>query len=321
MKLLTPTPEQALGGLRAMKAVAIESGPISPAARALLGAAQRNVLHTDHDLDALAPITPEELAALFAGTPVASQLALAMTILSLSDGVPEARVLDLVRRYARALGVDSAEVDVVSKLAHQQTILFKLDFLRRSHIKGMLEEQYRQGGFAGLVSQLATFRGKHEDHDLARRYRDLGTLPEGTVGYRFFRHYVDHGFSFPGEKYGFPEAGVYHDFSHVLGGYGTSSEEEMLVAAFIAGFRKQNPTFVLLFVMLTFGAGYNVTPINPQMTTGILAAEGLADRFLRALDRGSKVRADLSENWDHWAWVGKPLDEARRELGVEAEAA
>ncbi len=304
-----------------MKTVTTVSGPMTAAARALLGAAQRNVLHTEHDIDALTPISPEELAPLFAGTPVASQLIVAMTIVSLSEGVPEARVLDLVRDFARALGVDSAEVEVVSKLAHQQTILFKLDFLRRSHIGGMLEEQYRQSGFTGLVSQLATFRGKHEDPALAQRYRDLGKLPENTVGYRFFRHYVDHGFSFPGEKFGFPEAGIYHDFSHVLAGYGTTSEEEMLVAAFIAGYRQQNPTFVLLFVMLTFGAGYNVTPINPDVKTGILAAEGLADRFLRALDRGSKVRADLSTGWDHWAWVGKTIDEARRELGVEPEAA
>jgi hypothetical protein len=320
MKLLTPSPEQALAGLRAMKTIASLPGPITPAARTLLGAAQRNLLHTDHDLDTLTSISPEELAALFAGTPVAYQLTVAMTLLSLSDGVPTAAVLDQIGAYARALGVDSAEVAVINRLAHQQTLLFKLDFLRRSHIKSMLEEQYHRSGVVGLLSQVATLRGQHDDPELAQRYRDLGKLPEDTLGYRFFRHYVDNGFSFPGEKLGFPEAGVYHDFSHVLGGYGTSSEEETLLAAFVAGYRKENPAFVLLFVMLLFGAGYNVAPINPDLRTGILATPGLADRFFRALDRGAKVPTDLSVGWDHWAWVAKPLDQARRELGVEPEA-
>ena len=45
----------------------------------------------------------------------------------------------------------------------------------------------------------------------------------------------------PGEKHGFPEAGIYHDFAHVLSGCPTTSEGEIQDAAFIAGFKKENP--------------------------------------------------------------------------------
>ena len=125
------------------------------------------------------------------------------------------------------------------------------------------------------------------------------------------------GFSFPGEKLGFPEAGVYHDFSHVLAGYGTAPEDEILVGAFQGGYMQVTPYFMMLFVMLSFGAGLNVTPVPQPQVNSVLARDGLADAFFEALERGAKVKVDLSQRWNHWAWVEKPLDQARQELGIE----
>ena len=58
MKLIHPPPDLAQHGLRALTMIAAEGGPPSPAARALLAAAQRHLLGTSVDIDALAPITP-----------------------------------------------------------------------------------------------------------------------------------------------------------------------------------------------------------------------------------------------------------------------
>lgn len=162
-------------------------------------------------------------------------------------------------------------------------------------------------------------RGFIEDRDIAARYQALGTLPAGSLGQAFFTHHRTHGFALPGEKGGLPEAAAYHDFAHVLGGYGPTPEGETLVGGFTAGFKKGNPLFVALFTLLTFGAGVNMTP-NPQPhVEGIFATPGLADRFFRANERGQAMNTDLADDWDFWPLVGLPLDEVRRRLNISPE--
>ena len=60
-------------------------------------------------------------------------------------------------------------------------------------------------------------RGIIEDKALAARYRAWEKLPEGTLGRSLVDFYNKNGFAVPGERAGFPEAGLYHDFSHLLG--------------------------------------------------------------------------------------------------------
>src|SRR4051812_28841209 len=63
MHLIHPGPDEAMLCLRAVHSVVARAEGIPSAVRAMMTAAQRLVLHTDADLDALAPITPAELAA------------------------------------------------------------------------------------------------------------------------------------------------------------------------------------------------------------------------------------------------------------------
>ena len=58
MHLMRPDPAAALLGLRAMKTIASAAGPIGPAQRALMEAAQKVILHVDADIDTLPPVTP-----------------------------------------------------------------------------------------------------------------------------------------------------------------------------------------------------------------------------------------------------------------------
>jgi len=321
MKLLTPPPEVAKAGLRALKMIA-SAGPhgFGAAARNLLAAAQKHVLKVDIDLDGLAPITPKELAAAFPPGPLRAQFTQGMLMVSLVDGEPTKAQMELVQGFAAALGVDEPALAVIRKLADHHTLMFRLDFMRRSHIADVFKDQYRHhGGIGGVVRGILGMRGVVEDPEVAARYEALGKLPAGTLGHTFYRHYRDNGFAFPGEKGGFPEAGVYHDLGHVLGGYGTSPEEEVLIGGFMAGFNKHNPLFVVLFVFLTFGAGVNVTPLDQPHQEGIFAKPGLADRFFRANERGQAMNTDLADNWDFWPYMAMPLDAARAKLGVPPE--
>ena len=316
MQLLRPSPTEAKVGLRAMRQLAAARGDVGEASRNLLMAAQRQVLHVDLDLDTLPPIGPDELAASFHDPALARQFVQGMMVVSLADGPTTEAQSRLMASYARALGIDEPGLRVLSELAHHHMVLFRLDFLRRSHLADMLRGAVHRDGFIATAKSFAAFRGMREDPAVAARYQALGRLPQDTLGYAFWKHCTDNGFPFPGMPFGFPEAGVYHDFTHVLAGYSTKPEGEMQVGGFMAGYKKHTPIFVILFVMLTFGAGVNVTPLDQPHSTGILAQPGLADAFFIAVERGSRVPIDLSDGWDHWAWVEKPLGQARAELNI-----
>jgi hypothetical protein len=319
MQLLQPNRIQAYVGLRAMRMLAEADGPAGPAAMALLDAVQHHLLKTRFDLETLPALSPGELTVAFHDEGLTRQFFQAMCVLCTVDGPPSPRQSELLRAFGEALGVAPSEGKVLVELAGHHMAMFRFDFFRRSHLRGMVEDQLRRGGVLGGLRQFAAFRGGTEDPTLAARYRVLGDLPPDTLGYAFFRHCTDHGFAFPGERFGFPEAGVYHDFTHVLAGYGTTPEEELLNGAFIAGFRKENHAFMLPFVMLAFSKGINMAPLPQPHVPHLLATPGFAERFLRALQRGGAVRVDLSSGWDHWSWVGKPLLEARYALGIVPE--
>jgi hypothetical protein len=316
LRLLHPGPTEAQAGLRAMRQLATARGEFGAASRNLIEAAQRQILHTDFDIDALPPISPEELAAAFPEPALARQFVQGMTVVSLADGPTTDAQARLMSAYAQALGVDEPAVRVLTELAHHHMVLFRLDFLRRSHIADLVRGAVHRDGFIATARSLAAFRGMREDPAVAARYKALEKLPTDTLGYAFWKHYTDNGFAFPGDRMGFPEAGAYHDFSHVLAGYSTKPEGEVQVAGFVAGFKQHTPIFMILFVMLTFSAGVNVTPVDQPNTVGILAQDGLADAFFVAVERGSRLPIDLSDGWDHWAWVEKPLAQARAELNI-----
>ncbi|RJF87644.1 hypothetical protein D3874_11945 [Oleomonas cavernae] len=319
MQLIHPGPEEALLGLRAMRMVAQADGEIGPAAGAMIAAAQDFLLDLHVPLDELEPIAPAELAAGLSA-PVAQQLVQGMIVVSLADGPASPAAWGRITEFAKALQVDLPALRTMQKMMEHHMLLFRLDFLRHSHIGGLLKDQYlHHGGIRGVAEAVLGLRGLHEDPALAARFTAFADLDAESLGGRFFRHYRDNSFGFPGEKFGFPLAGVYHDFSHVLGGYGVTPAEETLVAALMAGFRRQNPFYVILFAQLTFGAGLNVTPVKQPTVKSIMAEPGLAPRFFRAIERGGAMTTDLSDNWDFWPLVALPIDEVRARIGLAPE--
>ncbi len=284
MRLLQPDPAAALLGLRAMKTVASAVGPMSPVRRALLDAARRVILRVDADIDALAPISPAEFAAGFPDGPLREQFTNGMMVMALSDGVPAREMVAEVEAFAKALGVSAPALADIRLLAERHMTIFKLDFLRRSQIADIMKDQLEQTGPLGLARAVLTLRGVMEDPALAARYRAWKDLPDGTLGRSLIEFYAKNGFSLPGERKGFPEAGLHHDLCHVLGGYGTDPEGEVEVAAFTAGFKQKTPIFIVLFAVLIFSTGVNMRPSAEDFTTvGVLGRPGMAERLFAAL--------------------------------------
>jgi hypothetical protein len=274
-------------------------------------------LGLDADIDTLAPVTPTELAAGFPMPELRQQFIHGALVVALADGAPARETIAKVAAFAEALGVDTPALTDLRRLAEHHMLVFKIDFLRRSQIAGIMKNQLAQKGPLGLVKGVLTMRGLMEDPALAARYRAWQQLPPDTLGHRLIAFYAKNGFSLPGERKGFPEAGLYHDLCHVLGDYGTDPEGEVQVAGFSAGFMRTRPIYVVLFAVLIFSAGVNVRPSNEDFTTiGVLGKPGMAERMLAAIERGSQVNQDLSDKWDYWAYVELPIDEVRRRLNI-----
>jgi hypothetical protein len=303
-------------GLRAMKTIATVDQPLSTAVANVLRGAQRVLLGTNIAVEALDPIEPEELARHLLDPALRRQFVQGMLVVSLADGPPSAARMNAVERFARALDVDAPELATLRLLADKHTLLFQLDFFRHTHIARVVKRSLDEAGLIATAKSLLGMRGLHEDPPLAARYRDLWRLPPGTLG-RAFADYIErNGFSVPGEKRGFPEGGIYHDFGHVLTGYDTDPQGEIRMAGFQAGFMKDEPVFMLLFGVVTFGAGVNVTPLPQPEAGGIFDTEGVTEGVLHAVERGAGLRVDLSDHWDHWAYVERRLDEVREELNL-----
>jgi hypothetical protein len=316
MRLLQPDPAAALLGLRAMKTMAGAAGAIGPSQRALMEAARRVVLRIDADIDALAPIGPEELAAGFPSPELRRQFVNGMLVVALADGVPARETVAQVETFAKALQVSTPELRDLRLLAENHMLVFKLDVLRRSQVGDIMKNQLEQKGPLGLAKSVLVLRGVMEDKALAARYRAWEKLPADTLGHSLVAFYAKNGFSLPGERGGFPEAGLYHDFSHVLGGYGTDPEGEVQVASFSAGYKRTTPFYLVMFAVLIFSTGVNVRPTAGYTTVGVLGKPGMAERMFAAMERGAQVNTELSDKWDYWPYAEMPLDEVRQRLNV-----
>ena len=219
--------------------------------------------------------------------------------------------------FAAALGVAGPQLRAIRHLADRDLLLYKLCILRNGHLPDMVKDLFRERGLVGTARELLGLRGLTADPPLAARFQAWESLPEQSLGKHVFRHYRGHGFAFPGEPHGFPETGIYHDFTHVLAGYDTTPAGETLVAAFTAGYRENRPDhglFSALFGLSVFSTGVDVTPIGVGARTGTVGT--VADRFFEAIERGSAVATDLSDGWDFWQWVELPLPETRERLGI-----
>jgi hypothetical protein len=311
MELLTPPRELVQYGLRAMKTVGVAGGGLDTQERALLDAAQR-LFGTEHDVDALEPITPAELATSLVDAGLRRQLVLGLLLLSMADGEASREEAELVEAFAEALEVKSHEVTTFRRLAEGRLLLARLDVLRRFWVRPHLIEKAKAGGVRWVIKAMATFAGLREDTELAGRYRALADYPEGTLGRAYADFIRTNQFSFPGEKGSPPEPVVIHDLTHVIAGYSTDPASEICVTAFHAGYRREEPFTFLLFSMMQFNLGIGVTPIAPALSHNFDAA-----RVLVALQRGSRMNIDLTDgHWDYWSDMARPLDELRASYGV-----
>ncbi|MCA9586980.1 MAG: TerB family tellurite resistance protein [Myxococcales bacterium] len=310
MASLALSTEQATAGLRALVTVAGADGERSTPELRFIETAAKALRLDGVDVSALTPIEPDELGRVLE-TRAHRELAIqAMILTTLLDGHATEDEAGEVERFARALDVDEPRVKNLRQLAEGHTRVMWLDLARRSFARPIFERALAANGLRGVWKIVGPMIGLAKDPDLARRYNDLGKLPEGTLGRAYWEFIVLNELGFPGEGV-VAEDGVWHDMTHVLAGYGTDPDGEVQVVSFIAGYRREDPFFWLFTIALQFHLAIKVSPYS----------EGRTGHFdppmvLRALERGAALRRDLSDGWDYWPELSRPLDDVRRDLGV-----
>ena len=319
MALLKFDPQHALAGMRAIKAVVSTEGPMLDVQRTAMQLAQQYVLHVEADIDALAPIAPEELAQVFTDPAERRQLVQVMCGYVMLGQQLTPPYLAAIRRYARALDIDDPAVDQLHYLMDDHITWLKFDFRRRGLIGDVIKQAYRDDGLRGAARTVMQIVGHHEDPALAARFDALGHLPEGTTGRALWRFYTDRGFVFPGHKHGTPLPLVTHDLVHVLTGHDTDVLGEVRTLAFQSGFKRDKPLMFLFLLLYATHLGVDMVALAPGVSSmrDFFARPGVLAEVFQAYARGAAMTVDLLDGrFDVWSVLDLPLAEVRARFNV-----
>jgi hypothetical protein len=259
--------------------------------------------------------TPAELAGRVSRPHARKRLVELAIVMTMVDGHVDAAAAARVEALAAALGVDHRTTGTLRRLAARRSLLVRADVSRRI-LGRFMGGAWREEGLAGVRRLAGALLKVGEDRATAARYLALGRLPPGSFGRVYFEHCRARGFPFPGQRGGIPERVVFHDLGHVLSGYDTDPDGEIQQAAFQAGFVREAGFDFLFFGIAQFHLGVKLTPVAAA-EVGLLDVE----RVLVALARGAACRVDLSDRWDFWPLLARPLEEVRRQLGIPPRAA
>lgn len=278
--IVSTTPERATAVLRAMRTVATAGGtePMSNADRRGIAAAHHTVFGFDDDIepDDLVNLGPDDAAGLLEGDELRFDAVKLLAVMALVDAVVDDAKLQLVLAFANALGVHEDFVEDLRHLVDDDVKWAAVDLLRHNieTIPGMTFEP--EDPFSAFLP----YRDGHGDPALVARYETLSAHAPGTLGHAFYHHYKDNGFAFPGEEWGVGEAwGTPHDCMHILSGYSTSAQGELLVAVFNGGMIKRPDEMMsshVLPVILTYHMGIELN---------------------KGINKGDRERMDRDPSW------------------------
>lgn len=309
--LVHATPAQAAAIVRAMKCVATGNGvdALSAVDATAIEACYHVMLHRTELLDAarLTAITPAELAALVGGGAVGEHTIQFLAVIALVDGRVRPERIDAVARYAAALGLRESYLDELVAAAEGKLQWAIADMSRRN-VVSISDGRLRIDDFALLPYRDAL------DPALAERYRGLRALPDGTLGAAFYRWYTTHGFAFPGEPAALNEAFASpHDSTHLLSGYSTSPQGELLVSTFTAGMHPLEPMAGhILPVIFSWHLGIELNPVAGSWT-GALHPR----KFWVAWERGAETTGDpFAVDWDFWTMAEAALEDLVRRFRI-----
>jgi hypothetical protein len=316
MKFILPPPEKRIFALRALKTVAMATGTIHENQAKLLHIAI-DVLKVETAIEDLEVIDAETLSAQFENQELREALIQRLIIMTTLDGEVTDAEMKVVEEYAAAMDVHDRIVKDMRLLVQGHYRLMAFDLGRRSFMPKQIKRIWNEEGLKGIW-KIARVPLGVTDEEATTRFKALGDLDENTVGYGLYRQFTDNGFPMPGEKAGIPDNMMFHDIGHVIGGYGTDPEGELLVAGFQAGYMGEDGMIMFMMITLLFQLG--IEPLAELR--GVPATKHALDieTYSKAFLRGKSLNQNLMQ-WDPWPHMERPLAEVRAELGLAEDPA
>lgn len=307
------SPEHADIALRAMRTVAVSDGDLHLMEEKLLVAAAKSLERPEWSLPL---ITPEEVAEAVDDAVARERLVQALCLMSILDGDLLPVEIAQVESFASALGIEDTRLRNLRQIHGRHLRLLQADLIRRSPVNAtMARDAWEKEGVRGLWRFFAGTYNLRHDPEEAWSYKELGLLPEGTLGRAYWTFMTSRRFPFPGEPglMAFPRELVRHDLGHLLSGYGTDITGECENAAFVAGSLQHDPFAYVFMVAVHTHLDIEVFPNDPSQ--GAMCFD--PERVIPALERGLQVKRDIySMDWDYWQDFPRPLEEVRADFGV-----
>lgn len=301
--------------LGAMRAVAETGGPASEDDRRALAGADQYMFGRPGPFvfDDLATVSPDALASALAGSALARDAVKFLTVMAFVDGKLDTAKIAEVMRYAGALGVEERYLDEVAEAA-QGRLREALADMTRCNMESITNHPWFGGD---ATAWLLPYKGAGADPALAARFENLARLADDSFGRRFWRHFKENRYAFPGD----PEAlnagfCVPHDSAHVLTGYKTTPRGEILVSTFTAAMHPKYP--MAGHVLPVIFSWHLRTQINP--VAGEAGGALDPDEFWHAWAGGSAAKVDtFAPEWDFWDHVETPLAALRERWSIPAD--
>ena len=315
--LIQAQPHHTNAIFRAMRRVATAKGSVAltDVDRTTMQAAYKYVFRSTErlDLDDLEDITPDELANILTQKAVADSALRFLAVIALVDGAADEQKIAAVLEFAAALDIHEDYLKELSEAAqnHIQWVIADMNRLNIQSVFGMNWSH-------DVTSLFLPYQGPQADPALAARYEALGRLPEETFGKTFWNLYKKNRYTFPGDEHALNEAfSTPHDAAHILSGYDTTQQGEILVSTFTAGMHPNKPMAGhILPAIFSWHLGVEFNPVAKSMT-GQLDPE----RFWEAWERGSEVTVDtFAPGWNIWDIAEEPLETVRQHYHVPPPA-
>jgi hypothetical protein len=223
---------------------------------------------------------------------------------------------------AAQLSVGEGMLAVARDFAEGSLGLAAVDFERNGYTSGWDAQQRTE--LHTSISLREAWESATDDPALAERWRELESLPEGTLGRRITEFYRARGFEYPGRPGSAPPLLAQHDWVHVLADYGSRVESELEVFAFIARANDDPRGFSLLAMVVSlFETGYLATGAGLfEAFPGQLAQAGVATRLADAMRRGALVTGSIDfMNLDWFTLADLPVEELRGRFGIVPKSA
>ncbi len=285
----------------------------SDAAGAIVSLAVLGLGADPPDLGSLSSSTPDDLAAALSDADQAGTAAEVLAIIALVDGDLNRPRIEQVLRFAQKLDVHDTWLDDLAKSLDPDLGPIIAD-MGDKNLQSVTDGRLTMADIGDWNDWLMPYEGDNADEHLGDRYRELSSLPPGTLGYEFWSFYDRHSFTFPGQAAAVNEMfGTPHDCTHLISGYDTTPQGEILVSTFTSGMHPIYPVEgQVLPVIYSWHLGIEFNKLAGS-SKGALDAT----KFWVAWDRGLQTSGDTyAPEFDLWHHADEPLAAIRRTFEV-----